>query len=268
MSNNHRKAVIVVHGMGNQIPLTSIREFVENVNSGGSQLYSSPDRIVGDLETRRFSYHNRSHDYYELYWAHLVEEPSMFEVVSWSLKLLLCKKPSARAFTAVICVRIIITVLMILMGYLAFNFEDFMGFFQSSHGIVASGVLVFIVYKLLYPALKTMFSTALLQSIGDVVKYTVPSPKNINVRNKIRQKGLEMLKKLHEAKDTSGDYIYDDIVVVGHSLGSIVCYDLLTFLFPEYNTSSIVKSKYDQDNIKAFAELVSNNPDLSSQEYQ
>ncbi len=269
MESKNRKAIILVHGMGNQIPLTSIREFVENVNRGGQQLYSSPDRIVGDLETRRFSYHNRSYDYYEMYWAHLMDEPSMFEVIKWSLTLLFLRKPSDRAKKPIWIIRFLLVLCFIGFVTFSYNFDSIMRYFQEEFTIITSGIVVLIFYKLLYPMMKTIFSNTILQSIGDVVKYTVPSPKNINVRNTIRQKGLDMLIKLHEAKNSDGDYIYNDIILVGHSLGSIVCYDLLTFLFPKYNTSSIPKSKYNQDVVTEFVSAMgSEMPVKDYQEWQ
>ena len=83
-----RKAIIVVHGMGNQMPMSTIREFAENVNVKGTRLYSSPDRIVGDLETRRLSFKDNNIDYYEFYWAHLMQEPTSLNVWKWTFKLL------------------------------------------------------------------------------------------------------------------------------------------------------------------------------------
>lgn len=72
------------------------------------------------------------------------------------------------------------------------------------------------------------------QTIGDAVKYLTPSPQNIDSRYKIRQKGVNLLKKLHEKKDRDGNLIYSRIVIVGHSLGSVVGYDLITNLWHDY----------------------------------
>ncbi len=259
---NQRKAVVLVHGMGNQVPLTSIREFVENIASGGTQLYSSPDRIMHDYETRRFSYHNRNVDYYEFYWAHLMKEPTMYDIVTWSFNLIFCKNLSARAKKPIWILRIILLGLAVALIISGVLFENQVIEFFNVKNVLASGIGIFIIYKLIYPALKYFFSNLILQSIGDVIRYTMPTPQNIEVRNLIRKKGVELLQKLHDAKNSDGKDTYSDIVLVGHSLGSIVCFDLLTFLFPQYHTKYVYKDHHDQQDIKDFG-----NQDFYSNDY-
>jgi hypothetical protein len=59
---------------------------------------------------------------------------------------------------------------------------------------------------------------------GRVVRYTRAKPDNIAARKNIRERGLMLLSKLHEAE-------YDRIIVVGHSLGSILAYDLISYFW-------------------------------------
>lgn len=267
-AKKQRTAVILVHGMGNQMPLTSIREFVENVNKGGERLYSSPNRVMDDLETRRFSYHNRSIDYYEFYWAHLMDEPSMFDVLKWTFLLLFTKTPSKRARIPIWIARILIILLSSLAIYLFIHFNGLIHTTSVKLSLLASGVIMFILYQMILPILRIIFSNAILQSIGDVVRYTVPSPQNIEVRNKIRQKGIDMLTKLHEAKNSSGEAMYDNIILVGHSLGSIVAYDLLTFLFPRHHSTYVFKGDKDQEVVKNFAKYADPSLSINPQEYK
>jgi len=58
---------------------------------------------------------------------------------------------------------------------------------------------------------------------GRVVRYTRATPENIAARKDIRERGLALLDSLHEAE-------YERIIVVGHSLGSILGYDLIQLL--------------------------------------
>jgi hypothetical protein len=67
-----------------------------------------------------------------------------------------------------------------------------------------------------------------LNFIGDAARYLSPSPQNIKLRQTIRADGIKLLKKLHE------DGQYERIIVVGHSLGSVIAYDILIHLWQEY----------------------------------
>jgi hypothetical protein len=57
--------------------------------------------------------------------------------------------------------------------------------------------------------------------VGDAARYLNPAPANIDSRHKIRSAGLTLLENLH-GRD------YERIVIVGHSLGSVIGYDILT----------------------------------------
>ena len=71
-------------------------------------------------------------------------------------------------------------------------------------------------------AVYLMVNASFLQPyLGDAGRYFRNSPANVAVRREIRKQALDMLKSLH----ASG--AYDRIVVVAHSLGSVVAYDML-----------------------------------------
>jgi hypothetical protein len=63
----------------------------------------------------------------------------------------------------------------------------------------------------------------LVNTLGDVARYVQPKPDNIAIRQAIRDAGVDLLATLHKSRE------YDRIVVFGHSLGSIVAYDVLSF---------------------------------------
>jgi hypothetical protein len=69
-------------------------------------------------------------------------------------------------------------------------------------------------------------NAAFLQSyLGDAARYFRNSPGNVAVRRAIRKEAVDTLERLH----TSGQY--DRIVVVAHSLGTVVAYDMLRAYF-------------------------------------
>lgn len=69
-------------------------------------------------------------------------------------------------------------------------------------------------------------NAAFLQSyLGDAARYFRGSPGNVAVRRAIRKEAVDTLERLHK----SGQY--DRIVVVAHSLGTVVAYDMLRAYF-------------------------------------
>ena len=56
-----------------------------------------------------------------------------------------------------------------------------------------------------------------------------PNPRNIEARHAIRSAGIALLDRLHELND------FDRIIIVGHSLGSVIGYDILTHAWQHYH---------------------------------
>jgi hypothetical protein len=67
-----------------------------------------------------------------------------------------------------------------------------------------------------------IINAAFLQPyLGDAARYFRNSPANVRVRRQIRKEAVNTLDQLHRSRD------YDRIVVVAHSLGTAVAYDML-----------------------------------------
>ncbi len=64
---------------------------------------------------------------------------------------------------------------------------------------------------------------------GDVARYVQAKPGNIKVRQAIRENGIKLLEDLNATGK------YDQIILVGHSLGTIVAYDILNHLWARHN---------------------------------
>ena len=74
-------------------------------------------------------------------------------------------------------------------------------------------------------ALYLIINAAFLQSyLGDAARYFRNSPANVAVRRTIRKEAVDTLQRLHNGQ-------YDRIVVVAHSLGTVVAYDMLRAYF-------------------------------------
>lgn len=71
-------------------------------------------------------------------------------------------------------------------------------------------------------------ATFLVKFFGDVARYCLDTPGNIAARKEIRERGIQLVQRLI---DTSQ---YERIILVGHSLGTIVAYDVLILLWADY----------------------------------
>ena len=67
----------------------------------------------------------------------------------------------------------------------------------------------------------------LVMHFGDVLRYLDPSPDNHKVREDLVSSGAALVKKLHHDTSRKERFIYDRIVVLGHSMGTSVAYDIL-----------------------------------------
>jgi hypothetical protein len=75
----------------------------------------------------------------------------------------------------------------------------------------------------------------------DAARYLHVAPPNIGIRRRIREAGVQLLKKLHSCSQ------YDRILVVGHSLGSVIGYDILTHLWPSYHDDHVTVPRNRRD---------------------
>jgi pimeloyl-ACP methyl ester carboxylesterase len=122
--------------------------------------------------------------------------------------------------------------------------------FLSFAFLGAAAVLVLPVVLLLFAATEWMSEGNALRIIGDVSRYLDVAPVNIERRHEILKGGIDLLCELHaqqsdfELRTAGSDtaemtpqpqYVYDRVVVVGHSLGSIIGYELLKHYWARVN---------------------------------
>jgi hypothetical protein len=70
----------------------------------------------------------------------------------------------------------------------------------------------------------------LVEVLADASRWFGPRPQDVAARDAVRRIGLQLLESLH-APDEKGRPRYGRIVVIGHSLGSVIAYDVLRLAF-------------------------------------
>lgn len=221
-----KQAVVLIHGIGEQKPMDTLRGFVSAVlkpaPAGKEQFWSKPDPLSCLFELRRLQSTGRTKThFYEYYWAYHVEGTKLSHLGRWFFDLLLRRPRDVPSSLTVV-------------------WALFWVFTLSLAGLVVSGVAT--QYYLQYDQLKpyqlswiasigaiAILQTMLIAYMGDAARYLSSHPQNIALRQKIRADGVALLKQLHEVGK------YDRIIVVGHSLGSVIAYDIMSRLWSEYN---------------------------------
>jgi hypothetical protein len=224
-----KQAVVFIHGIGEQKPMDTLRAFVGEVlketdgeEGQGERYWSKPDRISELFELRRLESTGRSKThFYEYYWAYNVEGTRLSHLGQWLIDLLLRKPRDVPRSMRTIwglswLIAVLIAVTVILGGI-----SEAAGWINShaefgAWWAVATAGLALVQY-------------VLVQFVGDAARYLSPHPRNIALRQKIRAEGMQLLRRLHDCGE------YDRIIIVGHSLGSVIGYDIITRLWQEYH---------------------------------
>jgi len=188
----------------------------------GHDVWSKPDTVSRNFELRRLvtprNIAERQTDFFEFYWAHLMQGTSYGHVLGWARTLLM--RPPGTVPQQLRAVYWLILILLLaaagLLGYAIAHWgakvTPFLPWVSLFGGMLVLPVVGFI----------------LLQVVGDAARYLHVAPANIRARHQIRAAGVALLKELH-LRD------YDRIVIVGHSLGSVIGYDILTTTWMDFN---------------------------------
>ncbi|MGV8853204.1 MAG: hypothetical protein ACOH2L_01035 [Devosia sp.] len=98
---------------------------------------------------------------------------------------------------------------------------------------------------------------------GDVVRYVRATPSTVERRRLVRERGMALLEALHrrrldgsqlEAFTQAGPDkppLYDRIVLVGHSLGTIIAYDILQLFWEKYGPTHHQQWDFNDADIQA-----------------
>ena len=229
-----KQAVVLIHGIGEQRPMATLWKLVELVWTKAPRapgappraVYSEPDEMSGVFELRRLSANQNAYgkrtDFFEYYWAHLMHGNEWRDVIAWLSNLATRRRQQVppqlhKAW------RIIRTAAFVAPFFL-FAFSGGAIFSGATGDQVSFAILAFLLligFGVLILLDQLFFSPVL----GDAARYLRPTPKNIACRQEIRARGLALLEALH----ASGKY--DRIVLVGHSLGGVIAYELVCHLW-------------------------------------
>jgi hypothetical protein len=238
-----RQAVLLIHGIGEQRPMSTLRGFVEALtlgasNSAGERYRSKPDDLSRSFELRRLVHDHelKSEDgrtiqiqicFFEYYWAYRLRDTKSQHIRGWAYRLLFSPRsnvPDRLKWTWLLCWGTVF--IAIVLGVLALL--GWFGVFPGEYSRIAAWAFWLWTFSL------GATSGFWLYWVGDAARYLNSAPGNIAERHAIRTDGVALLRGLHEAKD-EGRPKYARIVVVGHSLGSVIGYDALKFYWAEVN---------------------------------
>ncbi|MEV6242645.1 hypothetical protein [Lentzea sp. NPDC051838] len=237
-----RQAVVVIHGMGEQRAMDFLRSFVKAAlwsppdpkqkGQAKAQYWSKPDQMSELFEVRKFHAPENDKrpgtDFYEYYWAHHME--GNLPTHLWTLVRTLLLRWKVSGSLRLMWVLGWLTVL-VLLGALALSANALSTQDGLTLAIVLGAIGLTGLGRLVVRALiRVVVQGFAVSHFGDVARYLDRSPRNVAVRQKIRAEAVELIRRIHK----SGRY--DRVVVVGHSLGSIIGYDALCFLYPDFNS--------------------------------
>lgn len=93
------------------------------------------------------------------------------------------------------------------------------------------------VFLLLSAGLAFFIQRFLVPYFGDVARYVRAAPDTVAKRAEVRERGLKLLRELHGGSSSHDskekDEGYQRVVIVAHSLGSIIAYDILSHYWAE-----------------------------------
>lgn len=256
-----KRAVILVHGMGEQVPLETIRAFADalwaqdaavparEATEPLNPVWTTPDLRDGAREMARLTTRGlrlppdgrpgQRTDFIEFYWADLATSNSWDHLKDW-FAYLLWRWPWTVP-------RGVLPVWWTLWGAVALFGVAAGGLALHGAGVIALAPATKTAFTLLGLALAVVTPAFLVPYFGDVARYVRAKPANIAVRAGIRRRGIDLLRQI------SNDPGYERIILVAHSLGSIVAYDILRLFWQEVVGELDLDATADADLLAALA---------------
>ena len=227
-----RQAVLVIHGVGDQRPMDTLRSFVDAVwlhDPAGRPIqdhraWPTPDTMTDNFELFQIATGVNGGvrtDFFEFYWADLMTGTRVGAVWHWIIFQLLLRTGLKRAspgfLTARRYGRIAIPLLLLLVGVCVVHLLRVL--------LGSSPLSLWAIPEALVVAAFLVMNAFVRRFAGDAARYLMARPDNIGARQDIRRRGADLIGKLHDVGK------YDRIIVVGHSLGTVIGYDILAHAF-------------------------------------
>ena len=170
-------------------------------------------------------------DFYELYWADLTAGATWDSLKAWVRGLLL--RPLHRVPRGVrlawlllwlLCLMAVALAILALVPSTVWKNTRFAALADYRWLIAAAAVLI--------GGWVHRMGTS---TFGRVVRYTRADPDNIAARAAVRDRGLKLLRALHDGSH------YKRIVIVAHSLGTMLAHDLLSYFWTEREAARTIR---------------------------
>ena len=231
-----RQAVILIHGIGEQRPMETLRAFITRL-LGTEDYFSKPDNFSDSFELRRFMTEASAPrtDFFEFYWQHRIKDSKLQHVGTW-LWTLLKRRPHtvpSHLFTLWLFVWILTVTVVVLLVWAVVLWLNAPPAMPGAAGRSAQ-------IPLLFSLVLALVQGLVLGYIGDAARYLSAEPSNIECRQAIREAGVRLLIHLHASSH------YSRIAIVGHSLGSVIGYDILTHAWQRFHNVVELPSHLDR----------------------
>lgn len=275
-----RQAVVIIHGIGEQRPMETLRGFVDSIlpnplNQFKAKFFVKPDELSESFELRRITVPKNDElnhpktDFYEYYWANLMDDTSLDDSLSWMLEILKNFKKIPKRLIVVYFFLLFIAISFIgllVIGYI-FRVELKSWFSHEPFTKILLSTGAFFLLKIVGSLIVSQLKFITTNIIGDAARYFKPKPRNISKRQQIRTNGLKLLRKLH-GENSFESSMYDRIVVVGHSLGSVIAYDLITILWSFYHNKFHIFHKSYEDKLKETEKFLKESEGSESEDFK
>ena len=244
--------MIVVHGIGEQRPGQLLRQFVTNVfdRAAGEVHFVKPDYVASLFEMRmatvpRNDSTRPTTDVYEFYWAHLIRDTTVAQVYGWMFRLMTSRDNKIPQTLIHLIWGLKATFVAALLLFAWLLTKDVSGWLTGL-GLGSLAALPVLVLT----ALKVFRDQFIVGYAGDAARYLEPRPENIARRQEIRETGAQLLDTLHDSKR------YSRIIVYGHSLGSVIAYDMLSHAWTRRSRRRDAQSQTSSRALRALENLL------------
>ncbi len=253
-----KQVIILIHGIGEQRPMETATAFARTIADDESISFR-PSTFGLSGEINRISIAETRDrprtDIYEYYWAHEFRDNQLSTIHNWFFHLFLsCVKKiiatRRRGFGAKLTPgplmpkELLIVVLGIAYGF--FWGSGIAALMWAAHSLTTL-VGTLIVGTLLY---KLVLGNLVFGYLADAAKYLSNHPDNVAARGRVRTGAIDLIRSLNQSDK------YDRVMVIGHSLGSVIAMDAITQYWHEACVTIQLESNQEKGLMICYHQLL------------